>query len=164
MLGSRVLVPNSDARQGEGTDNPTADTVLYLFCSTRRTYLFANSSEYEYTGANKFVWLRDAKKKWAGVLLLHAESDREFFKSESEERVKVELVAISKGHIPNDEWQHAPAEMEHEERFKETELYEFYNVLWVEWKQGIAYRRGHGRVEKGVWEGLDVEKVELVLG
>jgi hypothetical protein len=136
----------------------------YLFCSTHRTCLYANSSEYESNGPNKHVWLHDAKKKWAGVLLLHTESDREFFKSESGEGVKVELVAISRGHIPNDEWQHAPAEMGHEERFKETDLYEFYNVLWVEWKEGVSYRRGYGRVEKGVWEGLDVEAVELVLG
>ncbi|EPE31837.1 hypothetical protein GLAREA_11919 [Glarea lozoyensis ATCC 20868] len=29
---------------------------------------------------------------------------------------------------------------------------EFYNVLWVEWKDGIAYRRACGWVPKCVWE------------
>jgi len=95
---------------------------------------------------------------------MHNEADLEFFKQEGEGVVKVEVVAISRGQIPNDEWQHAPTEMKNEERFKEGLLYEFYNVLWVEWIDGIAYRRAHGRVEKGVWEGLQVEEVALVLG
>ena len=110
------------------------------------------------------VWLRDENEKWAGILLMHAEQDLESFKREDDGGVKVEVVAISRGHIPNDEFQHAPAEMDIEERPKVGELYEFYNVLWVEWKDGVAYRRAHGRVEKGVWEGLEVEAVELVLG
>lgn len=107
--------------------------------------------------------LRDKNEKWAGVLLLQNESDQEQFKSEGGEGVEVELVAISSCYTPNSEWQHAPAEMAHEERPKEAELYEFFNVLWIEWKDGVAYRKAHRRIEKGIWEGLDVEAVELVL-
>jgi hypothetical protein len=136
----------------------------YLFCSTHRTFLFAKANEVENTGRDRTVILRDENGKWAGVLLLQNESDQEQFKTEGGEGVKVELVAISRGYTPNSEWQHAPAEMAHEERPKEVELYEFLNVLWIEWEDGVAYRRAHGRIEKVIWEGLGVEAVQLVLG
>ena len=136
----------------------------YIFCSTYRTFLFANAKEAEFRGPSRTIILRDTNGKWAGVLLLQNKSDQEEFKTEEGDGVKVEVVAISRGYTPNSEWQHAPAEMGHEERPKEAEMYDFFNVLWIEWKDGVAYRRAHGRVEKGVWERLDVEKVELVLG
>ena len=43
-------------------------------------------------------------------------------------------------------------------------MYEFSNVIWVGWKGGVAYRRAHGRVERKVLDGLEVEAVDLVLG
>jgi Heterokaryon incompatibility protein (HET) len=136
----------------------------YLFCNTHRTYLFGSFKETGRKGPDLPIWLRDEKGKWAGILLLHAETDFGVFKPEGEGGVKVEIVALSRGHIPNNAFQHAPTEMDNEERPKEGELYEFINVLWVEWTDGVAYRRANGRVEKGVWEGLAVEAVELVLG
>ncbi|OCK77830.1 hypothetical protein K432DRAFT_406992 [Lepidopterella palustris CBS 459.81] len=39
-----------------------------------------------------------------------------------------------------------------EERPKDTELYGFYKVLWIEWGEGVAYRKGLGHVMKG--EGM----------
>jgi hypothetical protein len=29
---------------------------------------------------------------------------------------------------------------------------------------GVAYRRTHGRADRRVWDGLEVEAVDLVLG
>ena len=46
----------------------------------------------------------------------------------------------------------------------EEEVYTFYNVLWVKWEDGIAYRRGIGRVSKDAWEELPKEDINLVLG
>ena len=43
-------------------------------------------------------------------------------------------------------------EMEMVAEIKELELYEFYNVLWIERKEGIAYRKALGRVWKGAWD------------
>jgi hypothetical protein len=34
------------------------------------------------------------------------------------------------------------------ERKSKGVRYEFYNVLWIEWEDGIAYRKGIGHVEK----------------
>ena len=42
--------------------------------------------------------------------------------------------------------------------------HKFYNVLWIEWVDGIAYRKGLGRVEKSGWESADTEEIEVVLG
>ncbi|KAK4035023.1 HET-domain-containing protein [Parachaetomium inaequale] len=39
-----------------------------------------------------------------------------------------------------------------------------YNVLWIEWKDGIAYRKGVGRILKSVWEAHETERIQLVLG
>ena len=47
---------------------------------------------------------------------------------------------------------------------KPLEVYEFYNVLWIEWQDGIAYRKGIGRVWKEVWDRQASEKVDVVLG
>jgi len=44
------------------------------------------------------------------------------------------------------------------------EVYTFYNVLWVAWEDGIAYRRGVGRVKRKTWESLERNDIELVLG
>jgi hypothetical protein len=42
--------------------------------------------------------------------------------------------------------------------------YEWYNVLWVEWQGGIAYRKGIGRIAKRAWERQDLEWIDLLLG
>lgn len=42
--------------------------------------------------------------------------------------------------------------------------HEFYNVLWVEWIDGIAYRKGLGRIYKEAWESQQREDVNLILG
>jgi hypothetical protein len=44
------------------------------------------------------------------------------------------------------------------------DLCEFYNVLWVETTDGIAYRRACGRIATPVWEADGYEEVEVVLG
>lgn len=40
----------------------------------------------------------------------------------------------------------------------------FYYVLWIQWENGIAYRRGLGRVLKDAWEREVVDEIDLVLG
>jgi hypothetical protein len=44
------------------------------------------------------------------------------------------------------------------------EMYEFYNVLWIEWKKGVAYLKGIGRVMKDIWECQALESIDLTLG
>jgi hypothetical protein len=42
--------------------------------------------------------------------------------------------------------------------------FEFYHVLWVEWIEGIAYRRGLDRILKEAWEREATEEIDLILG
>jgi hypothetical protein len=42
--------------------------------------------------------------------------------------------------------------------------YHFYNVLWVERKEGIAYRRAAGRVPKAIWDVNCTPLTKIVLG
>jgi hypothetical protein len=42
--------------------------------------------------------------------------------------------------------------------------WESYQVLWVEWKDGVAYRLAGGYVRRESWEELDLEDISLVLG
>jgi hypothetical protein len=41
---------------------------------------------------------------------------------------------------------------------------DLYLILWVEWKDGIAYRLSSGEVVASEWEKLDLKKISLVLG
>ncbi|KAH6869982.1 hypothetical protein BKA58DRAFT_168818 [Alternaria rosae] len=41
---------------------------------------------------------------------------------------------------------------------------ERYNVLWIEWTHGIAYRKAVGQVTKEAWEAADRELIDFVLG
>ncbi|CAI6341255.1 unnamed protein product [Periconia digitata] len=77
----------------------------------------------------------------------------------------VQLVEISAGSVRDqdieeqsfDEWQQEGCP-------RRDGIYEFVNVLWVDWKEGVAYRKVLGRVEKGVWDSLEKETIELTLG
>jgi hypothetical protein len=42
--------------------------------------------------------------------------------------------------------------------------YKAYNVMWVEWEQGIAYRKATGRVLQDYWDRGDPEEIEVRLG
>ncbi|KAF5665102.1 hypothetical protein FDENT_12665 [Fusarium denticulatum] len=46
----------------------------------------------------------------------------------------------------------------------EVQLQEFYGILWVEWTDGAAYRKGCGYVSKELWEEQVLEDVDLTLG
>ncbi|EYB33373.1 hypothetical protein FG05_10578 [Fusarium graminearum] len=41
---------------------------------------------------------------------------------------------------------------------------DLYSVLWIEWKDGIAYRLASGEVIAEEWEKLDLKKISLILG
>ena len=55
-------------------------------------------------------------------------------------------------------WRESPAR-----KTAENFLCEFYNVLWVEEKDGIYYRRTCGRVPKRIWEA-NATKRHVTLG
>jgi len=137
----------------------------YLFCNTFRAWLHASFDEISQRGPDLKIWLRNQEGTWSGILLLHNEADLASLTTESPSGPRIELVAISRGHIPNNLTEHAPPELYHDKLRKTSKLYEFYNVLWIEWKDDIAYRRAHGRVSRDIWEKhQELELVALILG
>lgn len=111
--------------------------------------LFSNAIQVE-------AMLTNQKGDLVGCLDINDQNDRDLVKKyerrPDEAGYPCELVAISKGN----DFVH-PMEPEKEE-------YTFYNVLWVKWEDGIAYRRGVGRVKRETWESMDLKDVDLVLG
>ncbi|OQO05490.1 hypothetical protein B0A48_09259 [Cryoendolithus antarcticus] len=43
-------------------------------------------------------------------------------------------------------------------------IYEYYNVMWVEWENGIAYRKGLARIAKDVFERECLGWMDVALG
>jgi hypothetical protein len=39
-----------------------------------------------------------------------------------------------------------------------------YNVLWIEWVDGIAYRKAIGQVAKSAWDSHTDDWIDVVLG
>jgi hypothetical protein len=145
------------------SDNGPQQTT-YLFASTHRLHLHVSSepgSNYHARGVRK---LRTKSGLWAGILHVHNSEDLGQFVQNEALGPQVELVAISRGTRINAVKGDNLHEHDDEERPKDSELYEYYNVLWVEWREDVAYRRAGGRVLKNVWENEGPEVVELVLG
>jgi hypothetical protein len=102
--------------------------------------------------------LKDDEGSWAGVLRPHHVNDIIGVGS-------VQLIAISSGRCRQhgiymgdlEEW-------DMHERPKTGVWYEFYNVLWIEWSEGIAYRKGIGRVWKDMWDRQNPKEIDITLG
>ena len=113
--------------------------------------------------------IRDTNDAWVGILRLPNEETLASIRPETAgagfESRPLEFIALSRGSADGsrkeepglDEWLH-------EERSATEGLYEFYNVMWIEWEDGIAYRKGLGRILRDVWEGQNLEWVDVTLG
>lgn len=77
----------------------------------------------------------------------------------------IELVEIAKGasRQPLVEG-HRLKDPAAEDDPKEGAWYEYYYVMWVEWNNGVAYRKGLGRVLANIWEKHRGEPFFLMLG
>lgn len=163
------------------SDQPVAQKYHSLLsCRTRKTSLFRLAGKLSTTNVSFrsiSLSVRDAQGNWVGVLQPNEalQPREEVFLQEPNLQVslsfrvhvKCELVAISRGYA----YEGAPRlsamdEWEAEERPRTTQgaKYEYYNVLWVEWKEEIAYRRGVGRIMRAAWEAQKLEWVDLIMG
>lgn len=151
----------------ESTPFSTPQQTPYLFCKTKRTFLWAYRADYEAPtwGKNSLYLRRESSSQNIGRLQLQtAEQLARFPKVETDnDQAKgrlIELVAIYRSKIysrtsdlPRIEYYHPP-----------TLSPERYVVLWVEWRDEVAYRLACGHVDKEVWDSLDLENINLVLG
>ena len=96
--------------------------------------------------------------EWAGVLYVH---------EHPEGTGRCELVLISGGfarETEDDKHSGWIPEWTCAERPRSGNNYLFYHVLWIEWQDGIAYRKGLGRIVQGIWDDLSKDEVEIYLG
>ena len=110
------------------------------------------------------IYLQDDTGRWAGVvdslLAVETEYARGCF---------CEVIAISRGsaqrRMPDkDIYFQAFNEMDKVDEIKFLDSYAFYNVLWIEMIQGVAYRKAVGRVWEDAWEQLATKEVDILLG
>lgn len=131
----------------------------YLHCRTKRATLSARVSQERRTNE---VDLFNKAGLEVGKLRLHYEDQREGFSREGTDGIPgkvVELVAIYRS------WRRERIFDEERRCFASLgDPWESYQVLWVEWKDGVAYRLAGGYVRRESWEELDLEDISLVLG
>ncbi|KAI9787265.1 MAG: hypothetical protein M1816_007679 [Peltula sp. TS41687] len=141
----------------ESTPTCTPEQTPYVFCETKRAQLWAVQS-----GDENIVDLQSESCAEIGLLRLHNEQQRKLFPQTTADDPlgkPVELVAICRSRYYQNTW--------NEERRRYTYPQwtdEHYNVLWIEEKDGVAYRLASGSVEKDAWEELDLEDMSLILG
>jgi hypothetical protein len=150
----------------EVQDPVVCPTATFLSCKTNKAWLCLGE---KISRGHLSFSLRDQGGAWAGAIQLHEDPLKGGFISYDQAKVSqkrlCELVAISLGQAQNSIVDLDLAEWEMRERPKpEHQMYEFYNVLWIEKKEGVAYRKGIGRVIKDIWDCQALECIDLTLG
>lgn len=157
---------------------PVIRTPLpYLFCRTGRAWFRLGdqvSDHYDCTTVARLII--DHNDSPVGFIRLQEvpptsskpwQAGTSFDGSEAAETIVCELIAISEGRaailaensiIPRNYRNDAF----HQSGEQDTFLH--YNVLWIEWKNGIAYRKALGCVSKKAWERSPPEMINVTLG
>ena len=146
--------PVSDIQ--ESTPPFTNVQTPYLFCETNKAELFGCLA-----GDRNDVKLYNTCRQEVGTLRLPNKDYRELFPESLTDNIghAIDLLAISKSKVYSGTY-----DKNKREYIRPWKKEWMYVVLWVEWKDSIAYRIASGEVKAECWEALDLEKVSLVLG
>lgn len=142
------LYPFPVPRIDETTPPFTPEQTAYLFCKTTGLTLWARVSDSE------LLDLLDGNGNNVSMVEVDDMGVLDQFRSYTSLKGRpVDVVAISKvrNYLPSI----GEVRSGHENS---------YVVLWVEWRDGVAYRLGRGEIGADDWERLDPQKVSLVLG
>lgn len=170
-------IPLSDPDYPHQQKVSSFSEATYLFGSVQTAHLSASGAVWTHeeitsmgpvNPSTAHVSMRTSQNEWAGVIRLHS---RDHFERQgldpAKSPVELQLIAISRGFIANGLESYVAREIPEyvlEERPKAGEKYEFYNIMWISWRNGIAYREGLGRVHKDKWDSLQVSSIDIVLG
>ena len=107
-----------------------------------------------------YVKLCDPLGHWAGALLLHTPHPDPLPTAES-----CELLALSLATVNTD----SPACSDLNKvllpgEYRDCKAQKFYFVMWIEWEDGIAYRKAVGMVDRDVWDQQNPTTIDVVLG
>ncbi|KAI1366626.1 hypothetical protein F5Y08DRAFT_337413 [Xylaria arbuscula] len=126
----------------------------FISCKTKRGWFIAGRIEPKFEDPSahmRWMSLRRDTTVECGFVEPHIEIDTLLAGSVDGEII-IELMAICAQALIRDS------------EFGHLGWNEVYDVLWVEWFNGIAYRKGSGVVYKEIWETHDLEDVDLILG
>ena len=77
----------------------------------------------------------------------------------------IELIALSQGFAdPLERPYQLFEEFDIDKTLRSKGVFNFYNVMWIEWENGIAYRNAIGRVLKSTLEQQELEWIDVTLG
>jgi hypothetical protein len=122
----------------------------YLSCWTHRVWAFGGDYN---VGFPPLLRLYDKNGKDIGLLKLLESPPLNGENDDSEAKYfgqPIELVDIAIGYRKSS---HEP-----------PGFYKFHHVMWIEWEDKVAYRKGLGEVREKNWEALDQELIHLMLG
>lgn len=160
--GTSWFYPFPVTKVDESTSPFVPTQTRYLFCETKRARLWSHQVGAE--GDFLISSVENDAGRMVGELYLHSWDDLACFPEKTsamrnQPGMPVEVVAINKSQV------HSRMTKGDESSNRLSSVsYHTYTVLWVEWKDGVAYRRASGEVNGDEWESLDLEPVSLVLG
>jgi hypothetical protein len=136
-----------------------------ITCKTERAWLLSipepSSRAIHMLEGEAVIHVYDSGERWAGCLRVRSRA--KFWRLLSR-RERYELATISTGSIDSSAGGWTLLDEYPQLQREGREVFEFYNVLWVGWRDGVAVRQGIGRVDKAVWELQSREEINLVLG
>ncbi|KAK9773157.1 putative Heterokaryon incompatibility protein-domain-containing protein [Seiridium cardinale] len=137
---------------------PTIE-ARFISCETKRAVLFGGDVFLE---EPLMVSIRDKTGAWVGALNVH----RHDLGSNPLAGSGLELAEVAYSQVSHnsDFAKDVFVEWDTDECPKTGSQYKFYYVFWIQWRDGVAYREGLGRVLKNVWESQPKEDVNLFLG
>jgi hypothetical protein len=158
-------VPIRESAQLDTKTFSLAKEPSLLFCNSQSAsfklgnWFYESEEDLDFYGP--WIHIQNQSGDWCGMLRLNQKEDLASLKESD-----VELVAISKGHAPELEPQHelyGLTEWKHPERPRDGSHYHYYNVLCIERKDGVAYRKAIGRIAKSRWESTNLSQIAIVL-
>ena len=140
-----------------------------LSCRTQKAWLHIGE-KYQDRKNCRSVHTKD--NEWAGILYLEEGQSLELVSEENRgvagSLCEFALLSLTEKQSQKDGcdsvWNNSPQEWEYRARNKATGSHQFYNVLWIEWLHGIAYRRAYGQIKKALWDRQEIEYFDLILG
>lgn len=159
--GTLWFFPVPVATIDESTPPFVPAQTRYLFCETKRARMWGYRVGEE--GDFLIAALENAEGRVVGELHLQSWADFTLFPEKTplwvEEGLPVEVVAINKARVHS-----RMRKQQSDSQSSPSASYHTYSVLWIEWKDGVAYRLASGEVNGLEWERLLLEPVSLVLG
>ncbi|KAL4727904.1 hypothetical protein ACLX1H_004601 [Fusarium chlamydosporum] len=132
----------------------------YISCQTRRATLYVEQSGKQ-GRHGRILSLQNQDGSKLGMIQLHENLEA----GASDSRIAIELVEV--GFVLSQQPYSRRFEEESKKETEEsmvTEWFKSYKVMWVEWHNGIAYRKGLGEVAGSNWEECRGEEFTLTLG